>query len=273
MSARLANAVVSVLDHLGDLVDGLETVTTSSPAVARTVKTHFPGVEVRASVNMRIGTVRGMQYVADLFDGYYVQREYNRDLAHLAELKRWADGAGRRLHLLANSGCLSFCSGQSFHDNLVAHEGEAGDARPIEGWTPLVCWNLLRDPANWPVVLQSTWVRPEDLHRYEGILDVVKLATRMHARPRAVVDAYASRRHRGNLLDLFEPGFAPAFAPHIVDNQRFPADWFDRTSRCDRRCHRCGYCASVLARTLVKIDEADVIGADAGPLAAACGVA
>ncbi len=255
MSRHLADQVVSVLDHLGTLVGGADVVTTTSPAVARTVKRHCPSVEVRASVNMRIGTVRGMEYVADLFDGYCVQREHNRDLAALAELKAWADAHGKRLHLLANSGCLAFCSGQTFHDNLVAHDREIDEEANIDGLTPHVCWRFFRDRANWPAVLANTWVRPEDLHHYEGMFDVVKLATRIHDRPRAVIDAYTRGRHRGNLLDLLEPTFSRAFAPFIIDNDCFPDDWFERTSTCGRKCHRCDYCRETLEKVLVRADQ------------------
>lgn len=254
VSEYLECQVGSVLEHLGEIVGGVETVTTTSLAVARTVKKHFPEVEVRASVNMRIGTVKGMEYLAELFDGYHVQRDYNRDLSYLRELKEWADSAGKRLYMLANSGCMSFCSGQSFHDNMVAHEQEIDETHNIEGWTPHACWAYLRNPEHWVSVLQNTWIRPEDIHHYEDLFPYVKLATRMHARPRAVVRAYVEGRHRGNLLDLCEPGYAPAFAPYVIDNEAFPADWFERTSTCDRRCHRCGYCQSVLETVLVKME-------------------
>jgi len=253
-SQYLQHQVASVLEHLGDLVGGVDVVTTTSLAVAVTVKRHFPDVEVRASVNMRIGTVQGLSHVRGLFDGYQVQRDYNRDLEHLGELKAWADENGKRLYVLANSGCLAFCSGQSFHDNLVAHEREGDEVFPIPDWMPMVCWNLLQRRENWPIVLQSTWIRPEDLHHYEGLFPVAKLATRMHSNPRLVLDAYTRRQHRGNLLDLFEPGFGPAFAPTLLDNTRFPDDWFERTSTCRRQCHRCGYCAEVLKQIAVQVE-------------------
>jgi len=253
ISEWLENQVRSVLDYLEAGVGGADIVTTTSPFVARTVKRYFPNVEVRASVNMRIGTIKGMQYLADVFDSYHVQREYNRDVAYLRELKAWADGAGKRLIMLVNSGCMIHCSGQSFHDNMVAHEAEIDECRNVTDWNAHTCWRFLQDPANRVSVLQNTWVRPEDLHHYEGLFEVVKLATRMHARPRAVIDAYVNRRFRGNLLDLMEPGFGPAFAPAIIDNTRFPEDWFERTSTCDRRCHACDYCARVLERVLVKV--------------------
>ena len=250
VSQFLQHQVMSVLDYLGELV-GLDIITTTSPAIAWMVKQEYPAIEVRASVNMRIGTVQGMQYVSDRFDSFHLQRDLQRNVATVREMKAWADEAGKRLVMLANSGCLSFCSGQTFHDNLVAHEAEVDESVRMEGFRPHVCWNYLRDRAHWPVVLQSTWVRPEDLHHYEGLFDVVKLATRMHARPELVLEAYASRRYRGNVLDLCEPGFSPALAPYVIDNEAFPEDWFATVSTCDRRCHRCGYCEQVLDKVLV----------------------
>jgi len=254
VSAHLENEVGSLLEHLEQVAGGADVVTTASPFVARAVKAHFPRVRTRASVNMRVGTPAAMEYVADLFDDYCVQRDVQRDVEYFRRLRAWADGRGKRLAMLANSGCLRCCPGQTFHDNLVAHEQEADETLRPDDWQPHTCWRWYRQAAHWPAVLQSTWVRPEDLHHYEGLADVAKLATRMHARPRAVVHAYATGRHRGNLLDLLEPGFAPAFAPHVLENARFPDDWFARTSTCLHRCEQCGYCAEVLRRVLVRAD-------------------
>ena len=255
MSRQLERRVVGYVRQLQQLAGSAAAVTTTSPAVAAVVKRHFPGVPVLASVSMRIGTVLGMEHLAELFDGYCVQRDHNRDMEHLRRLRRWADDHGKRLTLLANSGCLRFCPGQTFHDNLVSHEAEVAAADNIEGFVPYVCWNLLRDRARWPAVLQATWIRPEDLHHYEGLFAVVKLATRLHDRPWVVLRAYTQRRYEGNLLDLLEPGFGPAFAPWAVDNTRFPADWFARTSTCGGRCEDCLYCAEVLERVLVDLGE------------------
>lgn len=255
MSKTLEQQVISVLEELQRGVDGIDSLTTTSPAVAHMVKAHFPEVPVRASVNMRIGTIQGMQYLAHLFDGYYVRRDFNRDLEHLGELKAWADAEGKTLSILVNSGCLWNCSGQAFHDNLVAHETEVAENDNIEGFMPYACWNLLRDRANWPVALQSIWIRPEDLHHYDELFDVVKLATRLHERPHVVIRAYAERRYRGNLLDLLEPGYSPAFAPFIIDNQRFPDGWFKFTSTCRHKCHKCDYCRTTLEQAVIDLAE------------------
>ena len=120
---------------------------------------------------------------------------------------------------------------------------------------PALCWRYYRDRENWGTVLQNSWVRLEDVHHYEPYVSAMKLATRMHANPRMVVRAYCEGKFAGNLLDLFEPGHGPIFAPYIVDNTRFPDDWFESVTNCDKRCHRCNYCASVLERVLVRMDE------------------
>ena len=230
-------------------------MTTTSPAAAEIIKRLRPGLHVRASVNMRIGSVQAMQYLGDTFDGYYLQRDYNRDLEHIDRMKSWTFLHGKTLHLLANSGCLRFCPAQTFHDNLVAHERDVGAEDNIPDFMPYACWRLMKDRENWAAILQATWIRPEDLHHYEQFFDVAKLATRLHDRPWVVVKAYAAGKYEGNLPDLLEPGFARALAPYVIDNSRFPADWFERTTRCGGRCETCDYCKTVLDRVLVKLPQ------------------
>lgn len=251
ISEKLANSVISVIEYLDGIGCGVDIITTASLAIAHTVKKHFPKIEVRASVNMRIGTVKGMEYVKDLFDSFHVQREYNRNLEHLKALKAWADANGKKLVMLANSGCFKDCSGQIFHDNLVAHESEICEVKNLDDFMPYVCWRALKDKNNWHMLLENTWVRPEDIHNYEEIFDTVKLALRMHSLPGMVIDAYARRRYIGNTLDLFEPGFGRALTPFIIDNTAFPEDWFERTTKCDKQCHTCGYCKNVLEKVLI----------------------
>jgi hypothetical protein len=252
VSRHLESEVRGIISHIENVAGGVDIVTTTSLAIARTVKKYFPNIDVRASVNMRIGTIQGMAYSSEYFDSYHVQRDVQRDLDKVRKLKAWSDEHGKRLYMLANSGCLRFCPGQIFHDNMVAHDAEIDETVNISDWTPHVCWNLYRSRENWPAVLQATWVRPEDLHHYEGIFPVVKLATRMHVKPLMVLHAYANRRYAGNLLDLFEPGHGPVFAPYIIDNTRFPSDWFDHGAACTLDGGACRYCSEVLDKVLVK---------------------
>ncbi|MCD4825274.1 MAG: hypothetical protein K8S55_11780, partial [Phycisphaerae bacterium] len=233
VSRKLERLVCSIIDHLQERVGGVEVVTTTSPFVAFVVKNHYESIEVRASVNMRIGTVEGMAYLEDVFDSFYIQREYNRDFERIGQLRQWAQERGKRLHMLANSGCLRFCSTQTFHDNMVAHEQQIAETInvPCEA---LACRSYLRNPDNWAAILQATWVRPEDIGCYEDYFPVIKLATRMHHNPAMVIRAYVQRRHRGNLLNLLEPSHGPLLQGHIIDNRRFPQDWFEHVTKCSK---------------------------------------
>ena len=82
----------------------------------------------------------------------------------------------------------------------------------------------------------------------------MKLATRMHTLPGMVIDAYVRRTFFGNTLDLCEPGFGRAISPYVVNNAAFPEDWFQRTSQCDKQCHKCGYCEHVLEKVLMNTE-------------------
>ncbi len=244
MSEVLEGKICSVIDFLSENRLMPEIVTTTSPAVAYIIKKRYDNIEIKASVNMKIATVKGMQYVEHLFDGFCVAKECNRDIRLLREMSQWAREHGKRLTILANSGCMRDCSGQIFHDNMVAHEAEISNKRNID-FMPYMCWNYLKNPKNHVSVLQNTWIRPEDIENYEGLVDTVKIATRSHNLPMMVIAAYARRRYSGNLLDLFEPGHGPALAPYAIDNDKFPQDWFWRTSTCDKNCEKCDYCKSV----------------------------
>lgn len=78
---------------------------------------------------------------------------------------------------------------------------------------------------------------------------------KMHALPGMVIDAYVRESYFGNTLDLMEPGFGRAIAPYIINNKSFPADWFEHTINCDKLCHKCGYCKSVLKTVLFNTKE------------------
>ena len=207
---------------IGDTVDyiggrfGLESVTTTSPLIAKFIKANFPQLRTRASVNMGIGTVQGMDYLAQYYDSYYMKRELNRDFAQIVRLSDWCNKNGKTLHILANSGCLNHCSAHTFHDNLVAHEAQIAkmdNAYQFGG----ICREYLKDPAHYESLIHDTsFIRPEDVSKYEPYFDAMKLATRVHRCPEAVLASYVNRRFSGNILDLLEP--AHSIYPYVIEN-------------------------------------------------------
>ena len=152
-----------------------------------------------------------MDYLQDVFDGFYLKRELNRDLDAVRAMKTWCDDHGKRLYILANSGCLNHCSSHVFHDNLVAHEVEI--ARADNGYTfHGTCWAWLAKPANraqW--YARTNFIEPERVDAYEGLCTAMKLATRINAHPVRILESYATGSHIGPMQPLLEPNHGKLF--------------------------------------------------------------
>lgn len=233
---------------------GITDITTTSPFVAKICKQEFPALKVCASVNMWIGTEQAMEYLGENFDGYYMQREHNRNFHIIKKLSNWCKQHNKQLRLLANSGCLYTCPFHTFHDNLVAHEQEASQYENRLSSNPSPCWDMMQSLTTEDAAatyLEESWIRPEDMYHYEPFFTEAKLATRMHSNPRRVISAYVRGRFPGNMLDLTEPSFSRRFQDHILDATRFPDDWFEKTTNCSKNCHTCGYCKKVAQHMLV----------------------
>jgi len=214
-SRAFFNKVGTIIDYVAEHY-GLRSVTTTSPLIAKFIHQNFEGMEVRASVNMEIGTVQGMEYLSEYFDSYYMKRELNRDFEAIKGLHKWCVENGKKMYLLANSGCLNHCSAHNFHDNLVAHEAEIArmdNAYEFHG----ICKEYLKDESHYQALIEDTsFIRPEDMHLYEPYFEAAKLATRVHKSPGMVLNSYVREKYSGNILELLEP--AHNIYPYVVEN-------------------------------------------------------
>lgn len=251
----------SFYNRIGDCVDyiftafNLSSVTTTSPLIAKFIKNNFPSVNTRASVNMGIGSPRGMDYVGEYFDGYYLKREYNRNFDKIREIKKHCEEKGKKLFILANSGCLADCSAHTFHDNLVAHENEIAGVKNGYAFDG-ICHEYLKDRKNYISLLRDTcFIRPEEVRHYEPYFDSMKLATRATDMPLMVLKSYIAGSHPGNILELLEPNHAGRLYPYVIDNKVLT----DRRLFCNGQCDACTVCSQELSDALTNIKEGNEI--------------
>lgn len=256
---QIGNAVDYVATHFSTPV-----VTTTSPLIARFIHMNFEGVEVRASVNMDIGTERGMDYVKDVYDSFYMQREYNRDFDRIERLSRWCKENGKGLYLLANSGCLNDCSAHVFHDNLVAHEADMRDydnAFQFQGQ----CWHYLADENHRFSVLRDTsYIRPEDIHIYDQWFTSAKLATRVSRNPMETLRAYVRGKYSGSLLNLMEPNHSGALYPVVLENSKIEEGYGEHVLHCSKDCRNCDYCKRVFEKACVTLNDDGILDISSG---------
>ena len=247
--------------RIGNLTDyvretfGLSSVTTSSPLIAKFIRENFDGIDVRASVNMEIGSIEGISYVSQFFDSFYVKRELNRNLPELLRLRKWCDENGKQMYLLANSGCLNFCSAHNFHDNLVAHETEISamdNGYQFSG----VCRDFISNEENlYKWLSRTNFIRPEDISLYDRLVPAVKLATRVNSSPSRVLSAYINGRYRGSAMELLEPDHSGLVYPYLIENTLIPDGYAPRVMSCNKRCEECGYCAEITKKACIKLAD------------------
>ena len=252
VSAELEREIVGIVSALAGRGVPPEIVTTTSPFAAAMVKKHFPRIELRASVNLRLDSTLALEFLADKFDSFYLRRDLQRDLPTLRRFSDWCRAHGKKLGLLANSGCLRNCPYQTFHDNLVAHDAEVRERENVRDFLPHLCWERFRKREHLSDFLRGSWLRPEEIAAYSPYVDFVKLATRQHASPRLVIAAYAAGRFDGNVFDLTEPCFSAAAAPFILDNTRLAVG--DLPGACASECRHCGKCEGVLEKALRRLE-------------------
>lgn len=258
LSRSLFTKIGDTVDYLGNKYN-VVSVTTTSPVIAKFIKANFPELDVRASVNMAVGSTEGMDYVSELFDSFYLKRELNRDLGAIKRISEYCEKNGKKLHMLANSGCLNNCTAHTFHDNLVAHETGSSHMDNAYEFVGL-CHEYISKPENRAALVRNTnFVRPEDIHLYEKYFASAKLATRVNPNPTAILGAYVRENYSGAVTDLLEPSHTAKLYPYIIDNSRFPKDFAKTVMTCGKHCEECGYCAKVYENSLVYLDGDDIL--------------
>ncbi len=184
---------------------GATGVTVAIPLLAEAIKGRFPDLWVKVSVIAHVGSVpRALGWEALGVDEIAVDFNVNRDLRRLEALRQ---AVGCELSLLVNDLCLLDCPFRHYHYNMVGHASQA--EHDSDGFVIDYCFlRCHRRKVAQPVsLLQSPWIRPEDLEAYEGLgYTRFKLAGRTKGTPAILrmARAYAQRRYRGNLLDILE---------------------------------------------------------------------
>ena len=254
--------VIGIIRKLDKMGLYPEILTTTSPYIAKIFKLNFPDIEIRASVNMRLRNTLALEYLAPLYDSYYICRDVQRDLPTFHMMADWCKNHGKKLCMLANSGCVRNCPWQVYHETLLSHTFSKSFKEMADQHIDIVC-NRLFGTRHLFEFLRCTWIRPEDIHVFEPDLETIKLSTREAKYPLEITEAYVNESYDGNLLRLTDPIHAYAFRPNRIDNKSFPADWVTSgiAAKCADNCIHCGKCEKILKQVL-KYDVDHSVRAD-----------
>lgn len=260
---------------------GASSVTVSTPFLCEIIKRSAPHLEVMVSTMAHVSSPSRALWWRDLgADGFTLAvTDVNRDFPLLREFRATLPGA--LLVVIGNLTCIPGCPHSYYQSNIASHASQSGHRSrglAIDYCVLSCCLDRINDPA---LFLMGSWIRPEDQRHYGEVgIDSVKLVDRTMPTEALcrIIDAYATGRYDGNLLDLlsdpsqnakygrrdmaraFKYFFRPrqinvlrlyahrdAFAhqPVTIDNRGLDGflDFFVE-GKCQRsRCAECGYCA------------------------------
>lgn len=237
---------------------GIEAFTIASPYVMAIVHDQAPDVEIAASVLCDVDCVERARAFERLGATVLTPDvSINRDLSMLRRIK---EETNLELKVMVNEGCMHKCPYRKFHFNAMSHvsanAAHLGHGLSLEQFKAQVDFvagkpffslcgaDLERGHSQ---ILKSGWVRPEDLHAYEGVSTFFKISGRTvptHVVVR-MVRAYMEQSWDGDLLDIMDSSLRTYSLARgaSVDNKALgDAGFFERVTNCDRNCSRCGYC-------------------------------
>ena len=172
-----------------------------------------------------------------------LDRSLNRNLDDLARiaLKMHQNYPGMKMESLANEGCLPYCPFKLAHDSYIALANMGGTDQTHVINCDIGCIRLLDEQPHR--LLQSPFIRPEDIDLYLFHVDTIKLCGRTLGADFLMntIRAYRARRYDGNLLDLMDTMSWLAERLY-VDNRSLSFDFANMLSQCDNRCDSCGFC-------------------------------
>ncbi|XOF35332.1 MAG: hypothetical protein ACL93V_08630 [Candidatus Electrothrix sp. YB6] len=204
-----------------------------------------PGINTKLDAQAKISS--HLDYIGEtnfrLPGRLTLDRALNRNLEKLIEVVHWCRQGypNIRLELLANEGCLPFCPYRNSHDAYIALDNHEGDDSSPYINQKLGCRHLLKKQSYR--LLQSPFIRPEDVGSYLVHADLILLCGRRHGTDffRKVISAYIARSYDGNLLELLDS--MHWLSEHLyIENTALSFDFANMLSVCNNRCSSCGFC-------------------------------
>lgn len=174
-------------------------------------------------------------------------RALNRSPGKLAALSKAVKNYAPdiRIELLANEGCIYQCPFKLSHDAHIAlsNTGFAKETT-FQMNQNLGCQSYFnRHPHRF---LKSPFIRPEDIHHYQGVADGIKLCGRTRGVRflKRCISAYTKKYFDGNLLDLMDTPEVLARQWHI-DNTRLEKQFLATLTSCTKVCKPCRICSKI----------------------------
>lgn len=242
----------------------------------------FSQLEAVPSINCYIDNIEKFNaqlvYINDIGmkqpSKFIVDRSMNRRMDELIILSKEMrkKHPEMKIELLVNEGCLYQCPFKINHDIAISMVND----RSFEGSQYLIGqhtdnsfdvsslneeWGCIRYLDDHPSRLfQIPFIRPEDLSKYEGVFDIVKISGKVLSDEQvySIINAYEEREWDGNLLNILDATGALR-DNYYVFNDEIPDNFHKMLTTCDKNCMKCRYCEKISDVAVQHLKKKDIL--------------
>ena len=201
-----------LLSYLEELVsDGvIDAVTVGDEFFLKVleIKKRFPYLKIHNSVYLKIDSFEKLLEYREKYglDVYLIPPERNKNLSWIQYVK---DNIDIPLKLMVNEGCLPYCPYRDVHLFLTSRYSLSDAINDLmesraSNQNKLPCRELYNN--NKELIYNSNWVPPEEISRYEGLVDLIKIVGRSFSSIKImnIVKSYQQKQFKGDLRDFVE---------------------------------------------------------------------
>jgi hypothetical protein len=154
-----------------------------------------------------------------------------------------------KIELLANEGCIYHCPFKLAHDAQISFSNLGiSTNKTFQINRSIGCHAyFFKTPEK---IFKSPFIRPEDMDKYAGLVDTIKLCGRTLGVNFLLncINAYSEKSYDKNLFDLMDAThWLSEF--YYIENKGLGPDFFNRLTHCTKDCKNCNICSKLFLKT------------------------
>jgi collagenase-like PrtC family protease len=212
------------------------------------------GVEIKNSVNNKPQTLKDVIFLVETLSisNIILDRSLNRNIDELKKISQYAKTKGVTITILVNEGCIVDCMWKNFDDMMISQTTAQSNIHVISFvHNQLGCTKHFETHVS--EYLKTGFTLPNDLDKFTGLVDIIKLAGRGISTSKWLAMCKAYMYNDGNTtLQLLLSTRPPNQLLNISSNQLDDVGFNKITTNCKNVCGtECVLCDNI-AHQLVK---------------------
>lgn len=249
-----------VVEHIKNL--GVDMLTMNNTYLMRDAAfmqalrdTRDGGLEIKNSVNNKPKTLKEVIFLVDVLGirSIIVDRALNRNLDELKKISDYCKERNIKITMLVNEGCIVDCMWKNFDDMMIAQTNEKSNMKVIRlVHNELGCVRHFEEkPGEY---LKTGFTLPNDLAKFDGMVDVIKLAGRGNPLPKWLDMCKAYMYENGNVhLRVLFSTKPPNTLMQVTANDLMDLNFTQITKNCKNVCGtECVLCDNVVDKLITK---------------------